>query len=171
MAYPSADTQSYGYHANGHTSGRPNAAFEIQVQVPPVPILQQQHHNQAVYEAQLKNAPSTHYQRQQQLAHHPPARGHAPQFAPIPTSSAAKSESLDTVNSGGLPIDYQILLLSLAEDYFDAAYGRGSMVALATRALEVEQYNRLISLGLGCLETVLKVQTCPWLKLIGPNYC
>lgn len=57
------------------------------------------------------------------------------------------------------PLDYQLLLLSLAEDYFNAAHGQGSLVALAEREMELERYYKLIATGLGCLETVLKVGT------------
>ena len=57
------------------------------------------------------------------------------------------------------PLDYQMLLLSLAEDYFAAAHGDGSMIALLRREMEVQRYYKLIATGLGCLEAVLKVST------------
>lgn len=55
------------------------------------------------------------------------------------------------------PVDYQLLLLSLAEDYFAAAHGEGSMVALTRRQSDIQAYHKLIATGLGCLEVVLKV--------------
>ena len=57
------------------------------------------------------------------------------------------------------PLDYQLLLLSLAEDYLAAAHSEGSMVALLRRAMEMQRYHKLIATGLGCLEAVLKVST------------
>lgn len=54
------------------------------------------------------------------------------------------------------PLDYQILLLSMAEEYFAAAYGRGSMADMVRRETEVQEYYKLIATGLGCLEAVLK---------------
>lgn len=55
------------------------------------------------------------------------------------------------------PVDYQLLLLSLAEDYFTAAHGEGSLVALRRRHSDTQAYYKLIATGLGCLEAVLKV--------------
>ena len=86
----------------------------------------------------------------------------------LPTSSSvyanARSPAEATTqpsDSQGQPLDYQLLLLSLAEDYFAAAHGQGSMVALARMEVEMERYYKLIATGLGCLETVLKV-CWPW---------
>ncbi|KAI9780584.1 MAG: hypothetical protein M1835_004460 [Candelina submexicana] len=156
MSYPPAQFQSHRYYTNGHEAGRPNAAFEVQVHFSPTSNLQQRQQNGAAHQLQLPNIPFTYYPQQQQLAYHLQPRNQAPHPPPTPTSTAAKSAPSHLVNSAELPVDYQILLLALAEDYFDAAHGRGSLVALATRAIEVEEYNRLISFGLGCLETVLK---------------
>ena len=72
-----------------------------------------------------------------------------PLAAPAPAASLA-SASLP-------PIDYQLLLLSLAEDYLAAAHEQGSLVALHQRKDELSQYYKLIATSLGCLETVLKV--------------
>lgn len=54
------------------------------------------------------------------------------------------------------PFDYQLLLLSLAEEYLAAAYGHGSMADIVRRETEMEEYYKLIATGLGCLEAVLR---------------
>ncbi|KAJ5980027.1 hypothetical protein N7481_007325 [Penicillium waksmanii] len=54
------------------------------------------------------------------------------------------------------PVDYQVLLLSLADEYLNAAHSHGTTMALSTRRDDVEEYYKLISTGLGCLEAVLK---------------
>ncbi|KAF7117518.1 hypothetical protein CNMCM5793_006540 [Aspergillus hiratsukae] len=54
------------------------------------------------------------------------------------------------------PIDYQVLLLSLADEYLKAAYDQGTMVALSRREMDIEEYYKLVATGLGCLEAVLK---------------
>ncbi|KAL2217140.1 cohesin loading factor-domain-containing protein [Thermoascus aurantiacus ATCC 26904] len=54
------------------------------------------------------------------------------------------------------PIDYQVLLLALADEYFNAAHSKGTMVALQRREMEMEEYYKLVATGLGCLEAVLK---------------
>ena len=53
------------------------------------------------------------------------------------------------------PLDYELLLLSMAEEYFAAAYGYGSMAAVVQREADVQEYYKLIATGLGCLEVVL----------------
>ena len=70
----------------------------------------------------------------------------------------AKSPPATTsVSAPAPPIDYQLLLLSLAEDYFATAHGKGSLVASHCRKDDLNQYYKLIATGLGCLEAVLKV--------------
>ena len=59
------------------------------------------------------------------------------------------------------PLDYQLLLLSLAEEYFAAAYGHGSITDILHRENEMQNYYKLIATGLGCLEAVLKRYTLP----------
>jgi len=57
------------------------------------------------------------------------------------------------------PLDYQLLLLSLAEDYFAAAHSVRSLVVSLHQDMEMCRYYKLIATGLGCLEAVLKVST------------
>lgn len=59
--------------------------------------------------------------------------------------------------SASPPFDYHLLLLSLAEDYFAAAHGAGSMLALVRRQSDILEYQKLVATGLSCLEASLKV--------------
>lgn len=68
-----------------------------------------------------------------------------------------KSSNLSAQKPGKPPIDYQVLLLSLADEYLNAAHSHGTMVALQRREMDVEEYYKLLATGLGCLEAVLKV--------------
>ena len=54
------------------------------------------------------------------------------------------------------PLDYQMLLLSMADEYFAAAYGRGSTADIVRRESETQEYYKLIATGLGCLDALLK---------------
>ncbi|KAJ5752276.1 hypothetical protein N7520_009193 [Penicillium odoratum] len=54
------------------------------------------------------------------------------------------------------PVDYQVLLLSLADEYLNAAHEHGTQTALLSNPADVEEYYKLVSTGLGCLEAVLK---------------
>lgn len=53
-------------------------------------------------------------------------------------------------------VEHQLLLVSLAEDYFAAAHVGGSKVAWMKRQSDAQAYYKLIATGLGCLEAVLK---------------
>jgi len=54
------------------------------------------------------------------------------------------------------PLDYQILLLSLAEEYLAAAYAYGSMADIVRRERDMQEYYKLMATALGCLEALLK---------------
>ncbi|KAL9631973.1 MAG: hypothetical protein Q9164_005598 [Protoblastenia rupestris] len=54
------------------------------------------------------------------------------------------------------PLDYSLLLLSMAEEYIAAAHSRGSIANIVTRETEMQEYYRLVATGLGCLETILR---------------
>lgn len=81
---------------------------------------------------------------------------------PTPTSTIANRHTYPPLHAAPPKatyplIDYQLLLLSLAEDYLAAAHGGGSMAALLQRDGKINEYYKLVSTGLGCLEAVLKV--------------
>ena len=54
------------------------------------------------------------------------------------------------------PLDYQLLLLSLAEEYFAVAHGYRSIGDTAHRETKMQSYYKMMATGLGCLEAVLK---------------
>jgi hypothetical protein len=58
--------------------------------------------------------------------------------------------------SKALPTDLAVLLLSAADEYINAAHGMGSLAALRQREADLQHYYKLISTGLGCMESVLK---------------
>lgn len=68
-----------------------------------------------------------------------------------------KSGKPAPANSTKPPIDYQVLLLSLADEYLNAAHVRGTTTSLTANETDVEEYYKLVATGLGCLEAVLKV--------------
>lgn len=56
-------------------------------------------------------------------------------------------------------VDYQVLLLALADEYLNTAHRRGSLLALSKNEAELEEYYSLVATGLGCLEAVQEVRT------------
>lgn len=77
---------------------------------------------------------------------------------PFPQKRTASKNGVAVPIAMTPPIDYTLLLLSLAEDYFAAAYGEGSLTAVVGGEGEMQPYYGLIATGLGCLEAVLKVK-------------
>lgn len=53
------------------------------------------------------------------------------------------------------PVDYQQLLLLLAEDFINAAHGMGSLVAFYRRNEDLRQYYMLTATALRCIELSL----------------
>lgn len=54
-------------------------------------------------------------------------------------------------------VDYQVLLLALADEYLDAAHSQATLIAVSQDEHETEQYYKLIATGLRCMEALLKV--------------
>ncbi|EGD93381.1 hypothetical protein TESG_00927 [Trichophyton tonsurans CBS 112818] len=54
------------------------------------------------------------------------------------------------------PVDYQVLLLALADEYLDAAHSQATLIAVSQDEHETEQYYKLIATGLRCMEALLK---------------
>ncbi|KAI9847841.1 MAG: hypothetical protein M1837_001734 [Sclerophora amabilis] len=165
MDYPSHYPKAE-YAAFTTTPQYPQAQFQVQIPGPRVAPQPQQNPDYAAYQSQHDNIASIRPTHQQL----PPTE----YFERVPLNPARTSQTPSTStfipNEGPLPaqeqeheqghlppLDYQILLLSLAEDYFDAARGQGSMVALHRRNFEAQRYYKLIATGLGCLESILKV--------------
>ncbi|GAT30714.1 75k gamma secalin [Aspergillus luchuensis] len=75
-----------------------------------------------------------------------------------------------TQKSAGAPIDYQVLLLAMADEYLNAAHSHGTLVALLRREMEMDEYYKLVATGLGCLEAVLKIDLCERNRMLDLKY-
>jgi len=80
-----------------------------------------------------------------------------PQKTPQPKKQPSQKTGDKVMKSNKPPVDYQVLLLSLADEYLNAAHRQGTQTALLSHPADVEEYYKLVSTGLGCLEAVLKV--------------
>ncbi|KAJ5934005.1 hypothetical protein N7454_006334 [Penicillium verhagenii] len=78
------------------------------------------------------------------------------QSTPQQKKQPAQKLTDKTTKSNKPPVDYQVLLLSLADEYLNAAHRHGTQTALVSHPADVEEYYKLVSTGLGCLEAVLK---------------
>ena len=140
----------------------PYQRHEVRVEVPqtwaPIENMHaMQYNNTTGYVNQPMN-PAPHYDPL-------PVRPEDGSPRPFPNSAAGygQAQSATTSNaavqspSKSQPLDYSSLLIGLAEEYFAAAYGRESADQPGEREPDPHTFRKLISTGLACLETVLKV--------------
>ncbi|PGH09926.1 hypothetical protein AJ79_05542 [Helicocarpus griseus UAMH5409] len=122
----------------------PHPQMYPQVVIPSQPHLHQQRSMSAM---QQRSTPNLQAQpkKSQSLKH---MRSKSPVKMPQPQQHPAES--------GKPAIDYHVLLLSLADEYIDAAHSQGTALAVAREEAETDEYYKLIATGLACLEAVLK---------------
>ena len=77
-----------------------------------------------------------------------------PPKVPSPLAGSRPREEAKTSNEE--PADQRQLLMSLAEEYLSEAHRYGPVLDLLSREHDLEEYYKLITTGLGCLEAVLK---------------
>ncbi|KAF2432223.1 hypothetical protein EJ08DRAFT_695676 [Tothia fuscella] len=151
-----------------HTSSQ----HQWQGQLPPQQIRQQQQQQPVNYQPYLTYPSHTSPTMPQRVVktqamveipasrpqHQAPQRYHSSQ------SHASRTSSNGSLKKQAPPqplplepqVDYQQLLLALAEEYIEAAYAMGPLVALYRREEEMDQYRQLMATGLACMEAVLK---------------
>ena len=131
----------------------------IQVQIP------RQRPNDALYSNHLayhaNNVPSV--LQQESVSVRQPTQPQASVLPLTPTSNGLNGHVSVNKNSAAsndsrLTLDYQLLLVAMAEDCFAAARGEGAMVDLVWREMEQISYYKHIAIGLSNLEAVLKVR-------------
>ena len=83
-----------------------------------------------------------------------PTQANPSQFSTNATH-AYPSKPASQQTRANVPLDYQLLLLSLAEEYFAAAYSYSSTARSVNQEADFQEYYKLIATGLGCLEAVL----------------
>ena len=67
-----------------------------------------------------------------------------------------KAEPVEEPSRPVAEIDYALLLIDLAEEFLDAAYGKSRDGRPERREKDLNCFHKLIATGLGCLEVVLK---------------
>ncbi|KAF2671600.1 hypothetical protein BT63DRAFT_174559 [Microthyrium microscopicum] len=119
----------------------------------------------------------TYSGREGQPAMHKPQKSRPQSLPKLPVVKISSSSSLDLkpssqerpksaisqrvavptpTEAGADRLQYDQLLISLSEEYVNAAYALGPQVALMADPEAVEIYNGLMAAGLGCLEAALK---------------
>lgn len=131
-------------------------------------VLQYDHpvtpNSQASYQQQSLNTPKP--QKPSQSRHPPGSSSNGSMQEPRnreQPKAQSKSQAKDQAQSQ--PVDTPTLLIVLAEEYFAAAHKIGSSVARAMAEDLVDEYQKLIATGLGCLEaTFKKIRLAPRLE-------
>lgn len=89
------------------------------------------------------------------------SRSVAPRNPATPAQTAQPSRPDLAAGNRELPVDYQVLLLALADEYISKAHALTATVVRSHAEADLEQYHLLIATGLGCMESVLKNWTFP----------
>lgn len=91
-----------------------------------------------------------------------------PSSAPKRTIKPPESSPLSELNSSQVPppqspgLDYQAALLSLSDEYIDAAHSMSPFLASGDATEKhYQEYHKLLATGMGCLESVLKNYRLP----------
>lgn len=75
-----------------------------------------------------------------------------PMVAPHKVQKPQKSAPADG------DVDYQTLLLALADEYLNTAHSKGTIIALSNNELDLNEYYKLVATGLGCLQAAQSVR-------------
>ncbi len=144
--------------ANGHQDRRFGPVHGSQQHRPSIPPQHLQQAQQKAYAVEVP-PPLASSNNGIRVAHSPnvprPAR-EAPSQNSVNGLNGAFSKPTHQPARPEPQLDYQLLLLSLAEEYLAAAYGYGSTPDIVGREREMQEYYKLIATALGCLEAVLK---------------
>jgi len=154
------------YGPNG-TQPQPQAQMYprpgVQVQIPRYPSdgvhqanLQSINHNRQILSDQYGHprqfSSPQHGFRQAQMRALPPTPN-----STVANGFAHPAASTISPAMAEAPLDYQLLLISMAEGYLAAAFGNGSVQQFKKRETQTDVYYKLIATGLGCLEVALRV--------------
>jgi len=180
VVIPQRNLPAYSQSPHPHPYTHANSQAHPQTQAYPptnyhaqTPLQQPQWQGQQQQQRQqqsLQSPPCPHFP-----AHAPPAETYGVKtftMVEIPQRRSSEQAALSSSARKGIPqeakgqvsrpleppVDYQLLLLSLAEVYINAAHGMGPMVALYRRTEDMEQYYQLVATGLACMESVLQVR-------------
>ncbi|EEH22187.2 hypothetical protein PABG_04398 [Paracoccidioides brasiliensis Pb03] len=168
LQYGGAPSPQY-YSVPNRSDTYPSPQQQYPMQLPPRPQSQPQPASypqspQVYPQAVIKPQPTLHQQRsvsglQQRSTpglQAPPRK--SPSLKHMRSKSPVKMPQPQQHDPGvGKPaIDYHVLLLSLADEYIDAAHSQGTALAVERNEVETDEYYKLIATGLACLNAVLK---------------
>lgn len=162
--YPNSGTD--GAKAMAHTSihgadsaprGGPTLSkFAVEVQLSaPSPFDGRRQQNYASYQYQSQNLPPLPSNPATQLPLNLTNDYVAYNAVPATTTAVAHGNGDERVRAPR--VDYQVLLLALAEEYLEASHKMGWAAASGRQERDLERYYKLIATGLGCLESLLQV--------------
>ena len=155
--------QHFNASFQGHPPGKGVSQFVAAVHPPSSPFSAGSY-DTSVYgsvhanntQSQVDATPAAYPQQWQQ---NNPNSSHAVGKSGRPPVSTGSQGSELHPESAAPPLDYPLLLISLAEDYFLAADSQRTSGVLSPQEPEIKSYYKFIATGLGCLEVVLKASS------------
>lgn len=88
-------------------------------------------------------------------------QGHVHTFQTQTPPMVNQQATHSALQNPAYPIDYQLLLLTLADEYLAAAHDQGSAIAISQHEQDINEYHKLVATSLGCMEALLKVREYP----------
>ncbi len=182
MPYNADQLHDYQQHAEhlltGHQyTGGQYVSKTADVQVPPRQNVAPQH---LYHQQPLQHGYYMSQQASPQAANYPPGLvqgqdfpqpGHQKSLTPshqdaFPQQPRIQVEvpSKATTDPIPPPVNYPLLLLALADEYLEAAHSSEMLAALARGEAQLDEYYKIVSTALGCMETVLKKFRLPPVK-------
>ncbi|XPS90631.1 hypothetical protein M3J09_000069 [Ascochyta lentis] len=147
-----AQQQQQQQHQPHHQHQQYRPQPQVQVQITPKRTPSQSHTpSKPIQATPTQQTPSTQTSSQ--------PRSHPKVVIPKPPShqltSPTKASQAQVTNKA-LPADLSVMLLSAADEYIAAARGMGSVIARQKRDGDIQQYYKLMSTAMGCMDTVLR---------------
>lgn len=99
---------------------------------------------------------SSHIAKTKAASVNPQPPSETPNRPAASSQTSQLSRPATTADTHELPVDYQVLLLALADEYFSKAHSMTARLVRSQVEADLEQYHSLVATGLGCIESVLK---------------
>ncbi|KAK2739195.1 hypothetical protein FQN57_006638 [Myotisia sp. PD_48] len=124
---------------------------------PSYPVLTQAHSQSPIPQPVLHQNPPADLRQKPSKSHNSQTQSQVVQRKAM-AKKAGSRESQKHQSAGGekTQVDYQLLLLALADEYLDAAHSQASLIAASRNPEDLDQYYKLVATGLQCMKTVLK---------------
>ncbi|KAK3077933.1 hypothetical protein LTS18_008874, partial [Coniosporium uncinatum] len=160
MAQPRAINPSDGTNMQSRTPGHVNVSAQGAPIHAPIARSSSDQKPRLQYSTpttQMKAPPQRRSSDNVKMQSQPLRPSHPQVIISRPSSTASTPSRVTKPQSSSAPtVDYQQLLLALADDYISQAHALGPRLAVSQDEKMLQKYYKLLSTGIGCLDAILK---------------